>query len=335
MNGRQAFQIFLAICLFTSCNNASKTEKVMPQLYEQVMDWPKLPEGLLLGNPTGLDIDTSGNLLVFHRAYRSWPQVGPLPDTPITANTILIIDPRNGKLLSSWGDHLFTMPHGLTVDHENNVWVTDCGLNQVMKFTHEGKLLLKLGEAGVAGHDSAHFNMPTAVAIAKDGSFYVSDGYGNSRVAKFSADGKFLFEWGVKGNGNGEFDIPHGIVLDEEGNVYVADRENSRVQVFDSSGHFLKQWSDKEFGHICSIDYNVRTQQFLAVDDKVNGMGLIHEGSDLIIMDKEGKVLSKIGRSGFYKGHKSWYHDLAVDREGNVYIGDITRNTIQKFKIKM
>jgi len=321
-------------CAFLSCQHTSKMDKTTPQLYEQVMDWPRLPEGFVLGNPTGLSIDTSGNLLVFHRAYRTWPTIGPLPDTPITANTILIVDPRSGKLLGSWGDHLFTMPHGLTVDHENNVWVTDCGLNQVFKFTNEGKLLMKLGEAGVAGHDSAHFNMPTAVAVARDGSFYVSDGYGNSRVAKFSVDGKFLFEWGVKGNGNGEFDIPHGIALDEEGNVYVADRENSRVQVFDSSGHFLKVWTDKEFGHICSIDYQPGVKQFLVVDDKVTGTGLIHEGSDLIVMDKNGKVLGKIGRSGYYNGHKSWYHDLAIDREGSVYIGDITGNTIQKFKIK-
>ena len=137
-------------------------------------------------------IQTKPNIVVFHRAGREWPLLAPMPDKIIPHKTILIIDKDNGKLLNSWGDSLFIMPHGLTVDNENNVWVTDVGLHQLFKFNHDGKLLMKLGAAKVAGNESLHFNKPTDIAIAKDGSFYVSDGYGNSRIIKFSATGKLV-----------------------------------------------------------------------------------------------------------------------------------------------
>ena len=213
--------------------------------YELVNGWPQLPANLILGNPTGIGIDSSQNIFVFHRAEREWPLVGGMLETTISTATILMLDGNTGKLLNSWGDSLFIMPHGLTVDKNNNVWVTDVGLHQVFKFSHTGELLMKIGEANVPGNDATHFDKPTDIAVADDGSFYVSDGYGNSRVIKYSADGKYLFEWGRSGSGKGEFDIPHGITLDEKGNVYVADRGNARVQVFDSAGKFLKQWKDE------------------------------------------------------------------------------------------
>lgn len=121
--------------------------------YELVKNWPSLPADLKLGNPTGISIDTSQHIVVVHRAGRKWPLIGSFPDKPIDRKTILIIDKDNGQLIASWGDNLFIMPHGLTVDHENNIWVTDVGLHQVFKFSHEGKLLLTIGEAKVAGDD--------------------------------------------------------------------------------------------------------------------------------------------------------------------------------------
>jgi peptidylamidoglycolate lyase len=118
-----------------------------------------------------------------------------------------------GKSNCRWPENLFAMPHGLTIDAHDNVWLTDVALQQVYKFSPEGQLLLTLGERGVAGADLAHFNRPTAVAVAGDGSPYVSDGYNNSRVMKFSADGKFLFQWGTKGSGPGQFDLPHWVAI--------------------------------------------------------------------------------------------------------------------------
>jgi peptidylamidoglycolate lyase len=299
--------------------------------YKLVKDWLKLPDSIMLGNPTGISIDINQNIVVFHRADRKWSLLGSMPDKPIQSKTILIIDKDNGTLINSWGDNLFIMPHGLKVDDENNIWVTDVGLNQVFKFSHDGKLLMKLGEARVSGNDSLHFNKPTDIAIAKDGSFYVSDGYGNSRIIKFSATGKYLFDWGTKGDKEGEFNIPHGISLDSKGNVYVADRENNRIQVFNPNGKFIKQFTDNTFGAICAVAFDKTQSKLFAVDD-FTFLKIKHRGSDVFIFDPTGKVQTRFGRSGSYQGNTSWYHDLTVDKDGNIYIGDILGNTIQKFR---
>ena len=299
--------------------------------YELVKNWPQLPSNFQLGNPTGIGIDTNQNIVVFHRAYRKWPLFGSLPESLISEKTILILDRESGTIIESWGAELFIMPHGLRVDNKNNIWVTDVGLNQVFKFSHDGKLILKMGEAKVPGNDAGHFNQPTDVAVEKDGSFYVADGYGNSRIVKFSPSGKYLFEWGAKGNKDGQFNIPHGITIDENGNVYVADRENNRIQVFDSSGKFLKKWDDNSFGNICAVSFNNTKSKLFAVDD-VCFLKIKHRGSDVLIFDTSGNVESRFGRSRSYDGPVGWFHDMAIDDEENIYVGDILNNKILKFK---
>jgi peptidylamidoglycolate lyase len=299
--------------------------------YQWQKDWPQLPAGLKLGNPTGMGIDSAGHLLVFHRASKKWPLIGSFSKDLIADATILELDLQTGKPIKEWGKNIFIMPHGLTVDHQNNIWVTDVGLQQVLKFDHNGTLLMRIGEAKVAGNDETHFDQPTDVAIAKDGSFYVSDGYGNSRVAKFSPDGHFLFAWGTKGHQPGEFHLPHGIELDSANNVYVADRENRRIQVFDPNGHFLKEWEDESFGAIYAIRLDKATNQMIAVDYITNYLQK-PKGSDILIFDLDGTLKSRFGRTSGYEGPICRYHDLAIDKEGNLYIGDILKNTIQKFK---
>src|SRR6185437_8456935 len=252
--------------------------------YELVKNWPDLPKDLHLGNPTGISIDTNQNIVIFCRGDRKWPLIGTMPNKPIQDKTILIIDKDSGKIIESWGNNLFIMPHGLKVDQQNNIWVTDVGLNQIFKFTHDGKLLMKLGEARVAGNDSLHFDKPTDIAIASDGSFYVSDGYGNSRVVKFSITGKYLFEWGKKGNKEGEFNIPHGISLDGNGNVYVADRKNNRIQMFNSTGKFIKQISNNSFGAICAVAFDKTQSKLFAVDD-FTFLKIKHRGSGIFVID--------------------------------------------------
>lgn len=190
---------------------------------------------------------------------------------------------------------------------------------------------MKLGAAKLAGNDSLHFNKPTDLAIAKDGSFYVSDGYGNSRVIKFSAAGKYLLAWGRKGRKEGAFNIPHGLALDSMGNVYVADRENNRIQVFDPNGKFIRQFTDNTFGAICSVAFDKNGSKLFAVDD-LTFLKVKHRGSDVLIFDTTGKVQTRFGRSGSFQGALSWYHDLAVDKDESIYVGDILGNTIQKFK---
>jgi len=297
--------------------------------YELVKDWPQLPDGFKLGNPTGIGIDTDQNIFIFHRAGRTWPLLNSMPASLIKEKTILMLDRRTGKILNSWGDSLFIMPHGLTVDKNNNVWVTDAGLHQIFKFSHEGKLLMKLGEAKITGNDAAHFNRPTDVAVADDGSFYVSDGYINSRVIKFSTSGKYLFEWGIKGDKAGEFNLPHSICLDDTRNVYVADRENSRVQVFDAAGKFLKEFKNDNFGKIYAVTFDTTNKHLLAVDYVANYFTA--KGSDFIFLDALENQLFRFGRSGAYEGPVCRYHDVAIDIEGSIYVVDILRNRIQKF----
>ena len=222
--------VFFGCCYSTGISQDLKTVKDSPK-YELVNDWPQLPDGDILSQPGGIGIDTNQNVFVFHRPGRRWKILDEeFPDSLISANTILMLDGQTGKILNSWGANLFVMPHGLTVDKDNNVWVTDVGLHQIFKFSHEGKLLMRLGEAKIPGNDSLHFNRPTDVAVAADGSFYVSDGYRNSRIVKFSSSGKYLFEWGKKGNKPGEFNIPHAIDMDANGNVYVADWQKIAIR---------------------------------------------------------------------------------------------------------
>jgi peptidylamidoglycolate lyase len=297
--------------------------------YELVENWPVLPDNLKLGNPTGVGMDSAQNLVVINRADRRWPLFGSLPEKPIQHKTILILNKENGKLMRSWDDNLFIMPHGLKVDNNNNIWVTDVGLHQVFKFSYDGNLLLQLGVARIAGTDSLHFNKPTDIAITKDGSFYIADGYGNSRIIKFSNSGTYLFEWGTKGDKTGQFNIPHGIALDENENVYVADRENNRIQVFTPDGIFIKQYSGNSFGKIGAVLFN--NSKLFSVDD-LSFLRIKHRGSDVYIFDTSGNIRTRFGRSGSYNGTNSWYHALAVDKDENIYIGDILKNRIQKFK---
>jgi peptidylamidoglycolate lyase len=159
-------------------------------------NWPELQAHSTLGQATGIGVDTLNRVFVFHRAGREWQE--PFPAEAIQADTVFVFDGDTGTLLSSWGAGLFMMPHGLSVDADDNIWVTDVGSHQVHKLSADGEVLLTLGQSGEQGNDEFHFAQPTDVAFAKDGGVYVSDGYINARVIKFSKDGDFLFEWGIE-----------------------------------------------------------------------------------------------------------------------------------------
>jgi peptidylamidoglycolate lyase len=307
--------------------------KDITHYYQLAEGWPVLPDQFKLGNPTGIGIDSLGDVFVFHRASRTWPLAGGIPHSAITEKTILQINGRTGQLMNSWGDRQFIMPHGLTVDNANQIWVTDVGTHQIYKFTHEGKLLLTIGEAKHPGNDKTHFNGPTDIAVLPGGSFYVSDGYGNSRIAKFSASGEYLFEWGKKGDQPGEFNIPHGISANEKSELIVADRENNRIQFFDSSGNFLRQIADRTLGNLFAVAADTTTGNLLATDD-ISFLKMHHRGSDIISYEASGKLLGRFGRSGGYTASASWYHDIAIDKNGNIYVADMLHNRLQKFVLK-
>jgi peptidylamidoglycolate lyase len=297
--------------------------------YHVVNGWPILPDGEVLGAVTGVGVDSHERVFVFHRSGRTWPASDHLDLQPIMRPTVTVFDGHSGVVLARWGAGLFAMPHGLSVDGHDNVWLTDVALQQVFECSADGRVLLTLGERGVAGNDSRHFNRPTAVAVSPDGSFYVSDGYRNTRVMKFSAEGKFLFEWGTKGSGPGQFDLPHGVALDAAGHVYVADRQNSRVQVFDPMGRYLKQWTGTQLGRPYAVAVDQHGNAYVA--DGGDQPDAPPDRSAWTVVRSDGTPLERVGRFGNYDGQFQMAHSIAVGVDESVYVGDITGGRVQKF----
>jgi len=327
---KKEFTLLSCLVILFGCGTRKSTEHSASQNpYEVVDNWPQFPDGFTLGQPTGIGIDSQDHVFVFHRAGRVWTE--PFPDSAISKNTIMELDNESGKIINSWGANEFIMPHGLNVDKDNNVWVTDVGLHQIFKFSHDGQLLMKLGIAGEPGSDSLHFNLPTDVAISNNGTFYVSDGYGNSRVVKFSPNGKYIKEWGTHGNGQEQFDIPHAIAVDQKNTVYVADRQNNRIQVFDNAGKFLRIINnDQNVDQLPSLTTD-HSGKLFAVDYDAADTTVI--GSTIIAFDPNGKVLFHLGATGTAERTFSWFHDIAIDSKGNIYVGDIVGMKVVKYRI--
>ena len=285
-----------------------------------------MPENTIFEEVSSVAVDSAGNVLALERGGRVWPDSDVLDQTPIARPTLFAMHGRTGSQLVQWGQGRFALPHSVTVDREDNVWVTDVALHQVFKFSPDRRLLLTLGERGVAGNDGAHFNRPTDVAVAADGSFYVSDGYGNNRVVKFAADGKFLLTWGTKGKGPGQFDLPHGIALDAAGRVFVVDRQNARVQVFDGGGHSLA-WNSPPL--VNPQDIAIGTDGTVFVTDI--GDERSPDRSGIYVMRADGSLVGRFGRYGNYDGQFLVAHGVAVGKGGEVYVADFTGKRVQKF----
>lgn len=303
------------------------TASLAQPAHEVVPGWPLLPEGHVLGLCAGVGVDAQNRVFVFHRSGRVWSN--PFPKEAIAAPTVSVFDGATGRLLSSWGANRFIMPHGLTVDHAGNLWLTDVGLHQVFEFSPEGKVLLTLGEAGVPGNDATHFNLPTDVAVLSDGSFYVSDGYKNTRVLKFSATGRFEFEWGTKGGGPGEFNLPHGITLDPQGRIIVCDRENERLQVFDAKGAFLHEWKGPQIGKPYGIATGPDGHLFV-IDGGSPSLKRELRGKT-VELDAAGQIIDTFGSYGKETGQFQLGHDIAIGPDGAVYVAEGTGARVQKF----
>jgi len=242
----------------------------------------KLPETITLGACSRVALDSMENIYLFHRGKQP----------------IICVD-RNGKFLRSWGDDTIDTAHGLNIDRDDNVFVTDISNHQVFKFSPKGKLLLTLGKTGTAGDGVDEFNKPTDVAFGPQGEIYVSDGYGNSRVMKFTPIGGFLAQWGEPGNGPGQFDLPHTIVTDNKNRVVVGDRENDRIQVFDEHGKLLEIWTGSApFG----LAYD-QTRNLFVADGRAN---------KVLQIDAKGKVVGPWGA----EGAKPVYFQLPLGKIG-------------------
>ena len=240
-----------------------------------------------------------------------------------------MFDSKTGRFRRDIAAGVFAMPHGLSVDPDGNLWATDVALHQVIKLAPDGRVLLTLGTRGESGDDGQHFNRPTQVGFAKDGTILVADGYRNTRIARFSPDGRFLGQWGTPGNGPGQFNTPHGIAIDSAGKVYVADRQNDRVQVFSPEGKLLAIWASPQIGRPYGVA--VLGHDRFAIADGGEQPQSGPDRSALVIVDEAGRVIERVGRFGNQDGQFRMAHHLAADRNGAIYVVDITGQRVQKF----
>ena len=310
----------LWVCLFlslSSCDNSSDNPPAYESCYEVVSSWPNLPNNLLLGEVTGVGVDSHNHVYIVHR--------GPNND-PSAADTILKIDSVTGVLISSWGRGLFAIPHGLSVDHDDNVWVTDIAQHQIYKFSHDGYLISTLGIKDSPGLNQNQFDGPTDVEVDVNGNIFVSDGYGNNRITKFDSQGVFQLSWGEYGSGLGEFNIPHGLTISSN-IIYVADRGNARIQLFDTDSNFIIDWESTALGRPWGL---ASTESYIYVVD--GGDPGVTDRSHALKLDAGGVIINKWGHHGERSGEMNLAHDVDVDSLGFVYIGEINGRRIQKFE---
>jgi DNA-binding beta-propeller fold protein YncE len=269
--------------------------------YEEVIDWAELPSEYVWQDMMAVDIDSKGDIYVLQR-------------TPFQ---VMVFNSK-GKFLRSWNNGSLPKVHGLRIDRDDNVWITDRGLHQVLKYTRDGKLLMELGTRGVAGDNDSKtsLNGPADVAVAPNGDIFVADGEGpNTRIVKYRKDGTLLKMWGSKGSDAGQLLIPHSVFLDSRGKLYVANRGNKRIEIFDQEGAFLGQITN------AATPYGL----FITRDNTL----FVADGTDgsegvTVLNSRNAKVLAKIGG---LKGS----HMLTVDRKGAIYIAQVRGKSLRKF----
>ena len=304
--------------------------------------WPKKPDGVAWGPMPGIAVDSHDCVYLFTRKQ---PAVQ--------------VFRTDGTLVRSWSPTIDRGAHGIRVDRQGNVWLTDFLRHVIEKYSPEGTLLLTLGEPGRRGSDSRHFDGPTDMAILSGGDVFISDGYGNRRIIQFDKQGSFVKQWGGDGDAPGQFALPHAIVADSQERLYVADRNNGRIQVFDTAGRLLANWDDllMPWGlwmtagdelWVCGSS-RVRksdvgstgkasgsTSQAKSESHGVPWQVAPPPDQWLLKLSREGKVLlraplAKAASTPGKPGEVDWVHAVAIDSQGAVYLGDIEGKRAQKY----
>jgi DNA-binding beta-propeller fold protein YncE len=258
----------------------------------------------------------------------------------------------SGKLVRSFGEGMFAFPHGIHVDSQGNVWVVDGvppgatkegapapkGGHHIVKFSPEGKVLLRLGMPGMTGTDAMHFNQPSDVITASNGDIFVADGHGgnsNARIVKYDRTGKYIKEWGTRGTGRGQLDAPHALAMDSKGRLFVADRGNNRIQIFDQNGTYLDEWHQFSRPSGVYIDKN----DVIYVADSESNKSRKHgewKRGIRIGSARDGKVTAFIPDdnpnvdAGPLAG-TSGPEGVAADADGNVYGAEVGQRGVKKY----
>jgi DNA-binding beta-propeller fold protein YncE len=317
--------------------------QVGPSPYRTVDAWAKLPGGREMGAVGDVAIDPDGEHVWAVVRCDAGPERFGNECLDSDLDPIIKFD-SEGNTVMSFGGGEFIWPHGIDVDPDGNVWVTD-GVSaantprgtrghQAIKFSPEGRVLMRLGTPGVAGGGDSHMNAPGDVVVADDGSIFVADGHANgtnNRVLKFAPDGTLLLEWGQTGYAPGEFRTLHAIALDSRGRVFVADRSNNRIQIFDQQGNFLAQWT--QFGRPSGIFFDDNDRIFVAdsESDDVQNPGWemgIRIGDALTGWVTE-FILFPGGDPRETAGNGAEF--VAVDRYGNMYGGEPRPRNLQRY----
>jgi len=296
--------------------------------------WNQPVTGVAIDNPNRIFVVSSGQPITEPGSLILGPDgttLNPVRDwsatklqNPTHEHLILVLN-SDGKTVedwSQWNDQL-VLPHSVEFspyDPEKHVWVVDREGDQILKFTNDGKkLVLRIGEKGVAGTDHNHFSRPASLLFMSDGSFYVADGYDNARIVKFDKDGKYLMEWGTKGTAHGEFNLVHDVALDAQRRIYVADRNNNRIQIFDESGKYLDEWT------------NIRNPSHLTFTQDGFVWVTSGAGNRLAKFDLNGRLLTYWGMYGRFPGAFDDPHTIDVDSSGNLYVVEVYNNRVEKF----
>ena len=307
---------------------------------EVITQWAALPDGRSWGSTAGIDIGPDGHVWVYDRCGAFGLDGGCEANPDV--DPILKYDRNTAELLANFGAGLFVLPHGLHVDDEGNVWVTDSQGNeagtkghQVIKFSPEGDVLLTLGEAGQPGTGPGQLNEPCDVITAPNGDIFVSDGHSGQqpdptegrtgRILKFDSEGNFIKEWGEIGFRPGQFRTPHGLEFDSQGRLYVADRGNHRIQVFDQEGELLEIYA--QYSRVSGL-FITDDDTLYAIDSEsvasnhygwMNGVRIGPAGEDRVTgfipphvpPDDHARVLQGLAGEG-----------VAVDADGNVFVAE-------------
>ena len=282
--------------------------------YELQEGWGKLPDGWDYKEASSVAVDRKDNVYVFNR--------GPHP---------MIVYDREGRFLRSWGEGVFQWAHGLHMGPDDTIFLTDDGDHTVRQCTLDGKILLTIGIPGRPAPfmSGEPFHRCTHTALSPKGEIYVSDGYGNARVHKYSPDGRLMFSWGEPGTDPGQFNIVHNIVTDAEGWVYVADRENHRVQVFDGNGRYEMQWNNLH--RPCGLYCHQGARAEFLIGELGPGMNVNRNhpnlGPRLTFVDKYGKRIARLGGEqgpGEEAGKFLAPHGVCMDSRGDIYVGEVS-----------